>query len=474
MTMIIFFSGGIELTILKRSIQSLKNLKKRTLTLGIIFLIVSIFLVSGSVIKGSLQNMLDNAKKEVNPIATIETDLDSLMKDMMTGGKSSSSKPIDDKLADKIRNSKYVKDYSVYGSVDISTQYSKRDSKNSDVSDEYIEPTNSIEILDSQNNPTARADTELVDGRYVNDNDEDKVVVSEKYAKENALKIGDVLELLTDYGLYDAEKTKVEIVGIYSLTDNNNDIQKRMEEKTFYSNRKLVTEIKKVQFQGDTSSNLANYSKIKVNLKDPMNTEKFFEEIKGSENYDGIKFSSSYDQYKSMSNIVDSMANIFSAVQIIVFIVSGIIVALIMLISLRERKYEIGLLRSLGETKVNVLIQMFLEVFIIFVMFFTIGFGVSKYIVTPNATRIINEQLDQSISESSSKEQLPFKGPNFEEDNDSNLNVEHKLDSEGSSVSTYNVLIIFSSLSMVVLSATMLPTYKIIKRSPKSILSSTE
>lgn len=468
-------SGGIKLTILKRSIRSLTSLKKRTIILGVLFLLVSIFLVSGSVIKSSLQNMLDSAKKEVNPIATIETDLDSLMKDMMSGGKNSTSKPIDDKLVEKIKSSKYVKDYSVYGSADVSTQYSDNSQKNSNLSNDYIEPTNTIEILDSPNSSTSRAKSELVDGRYVKDNEDNKIIVSEKYAKQNNLKVGDTLDLLTDFGLYNTDKTKVEIVGIYRLSEkNNSDVQKKLEEKTFYSNRKLVSSIKKVQFQGDTSSNLANYSKIKVNLKNPMNTEKFFKEIKNGEDYEGIKFSSSYDQYKSMSGIVDSMSNIFSVIQAIVFVVSGVIVALIMLISLRERKYEIGLLRSLGESRLNVIVQMFLEVFIIFAFSFLVGFGISKYAVTPNITTVINEQLDQSISDNSTESQLPFKGPNFEEDTDSTLKANHKLTSKNSSVTMSTVLVIFSALSLVVFFTTTLPTLNVVKKSPKSILSSKE
>ena len=419
--------------------------------------------------------MLDSAKKEVNPIATIETDLDSLMKDMMSGGKNSTSKPIDDKLVEKIKSSKYVKDYSVYGSADVSTQYSDNSQKNSNLSNDYIEPTNTIEILDSPNSSTSRAKSELVDGRYVKDNEDNKIIVSEKYAKQNNLKVGDTLDLLTDFGLYNTDKTKVEIVGIYRLSEkNNSDVQKKLEEKTFYSNRKLVSSIKKVQFQGDTSSNLANYSKIKVNLKNPMNTEKFFKEIKNGEDYEGIKFSSSYDQYKSMSGIVDSMSNIFSVIQAIVFVVSGVIVALIMLISLRERKYEIGLLRSLGESRLNVIVQMFLEVFIIFAFSFLVGFGISKYAVTPNITTVINEQLDQSISDNSTESQLPFKGPNFEEDTDSTLKANHKLTSKNSSVTMSTVLVIFSALSLVVFFTTTLPTLNVVKKSPKSILSSKE
>ncbi|EGO6697902.1 ABC transporter permease [Enterococcus faecalis] len=463
------------MTIFKRSIQSLRSLKKRTIILGILFFLVSIFLVSGSVIKSSLQNMLDSAKKEVNPIATIETDLDSLMKDMMSGGKNSTSKPIDDKLVEKIKSSKYVKDFSVYGAADVSTQYSDNSQKNSNVSNDYIEPTNTIEILDSPNSSTSRAKSELVDGRYVKENEDNKIIVSEKYANQNNLKVGDTLDLLTDFGLYNTDKTKVEIVGIYRLSEkNNSDVQKNLEEKTFYSNRKLVSSIKKVQFQGDTSSNLANYSKIKVNLKNPMDTEKFFKEIKNGEDYEGIKFSSSYDQYKSMSGIVDSMSNIFSVIQAIVFVVSGVIVALIMLISLRERKYEIGLLRSLGESRLNVIVQMFLEVFIIFAFSFLIGFGISKYAVTPNITTVINEQLDQSISDNSSESQLPFKGPNFEEDTDSTLKANHKLTSKNSSVTMSTVLVIFSALSLVVFFTTTLPTLNVVKKSPKSILSSKE
>lgn len=460
------------MTILKRSIQSLRSLKKRTIILGMLFLLVSIFLISGSVIKSSLQNMLDSAKKEVNPIVTIETDLDSLLKDMMLGGKNTTSKPIDNKLVDIVKSSKYVKNYSVYGSADISTQFSENNQKNSE---DYIKPTNTIEILDSPNSPTSRANSELVDGRYVKDNEDDKIIVSEKYAKQNNLKVGDTLDLLIDFGLYNADKTKAKIVGIYRLSEkNNSDVQKKLEEKTFYSNRKLISSIKKVQFQGDTSSNLANYSKIKVNLKNPMDTEKFFKEIKNGEDYEGIKFNSSYDQYKSMSGIVDSMSNIFSVIQAIVFVVSGVIVALIMLISLRERKYEIGLLRSLGESRLNVIIQMFLEVFIVFALSFSVAFGISKYAVTPNITTVINEQLEKSTSDNSSESQLPFKGPNFEEDTDSTLKANHKLTSKDSSVSMSTVVVIFSALSLVVFFTTTLPTLNVVKKSPKSILSSKE
>lgn len=84
------------MTTFKRSFQSLLKLRKRTLVLSLIFLLMSTFLLSGSIVKGSLQTMLNSAKKEVNPITTIETGLDSLMKDMLTGGQNSTSKPIKD------------------------------------------------------------------------------------------------------------------------------------------------------------------------------------------------------------------------------------------------------------------------------------------------------------------------------------------------------------------------------------------
>ncbi|MGX6970339.1 ABC transporter permease [Vagococcus bubulae] len=460
--------------ILKRSIQSLKKLKKRTSILFLLFLIVVICLISGSVIKNSLQDMLNSAKKEVNPIATIETDLDSLMKDMMTGGQNSTSKPIDDELVEKVKKSDYVKEFSAYGSADVSTQYSEVASHNNTGSQDYIEPTNTIEILDSQNRPISRADTELVKGRYVTEEDNNKVIVSEEYANEEDLDIGDSLSLLTDYGLYDADKTLVEIVGIYKLSDNNSDVQKRLENQTFYSNRKLVSAIKKIQFQGDTSSNLANYSKIKVNLKDPMDTELFFSELQDGKDYEGIKFSSSYEQYQAMSHIVDGISKTFSVIQVVVFFVASIIMALIMLMSLRERRYEIGLLRSLGENKKNVLIQMFIEVFMIFIVSFLIGLAFAKYVVTPNMSTMINEKLDESMSESISETTVPFKGPNFEEDTDSELSVEPKIDSQTRKISTSSISIIFVTLTGIICLSTVLPTYSIVKKSPKQILSTTD
>lgn len=463
------------MTTIKRSFQSLKNLKKRTLIIGLIFLLVSTFLMSGSIVKGSLQSMLNSAKKEVNPIATIESDLDSLMKDMLTGGQKSTSKQIDDALVDEVKNSKYVQSYSVQGAADISLETSNNTNKSdSSLGSSYQGPTNTLEVLDNPTSSIARAQTNLVSGRYVTAEDRNKVIVSESYLKKNNLKLGDNVKIVTDTSnMAKTETVQTEIVGVYKLSSSSSDVQKKLEEQTFYSNRQLFSDIKKEQFKSMPTNSLAGYSKIKVNLKDPMDTEKFFTEIKGNLNLDGIKFSSSYNQYKSMSSIVDNIVTIFSVIQIAIFVIAGILVTLLMLISLRERKYEIGLLRALGESKGSVLIQMFLEVFIVFFAVFTIGFGLSKFVITPTISTGISKQVNQSMAPSDSSSGQLIKGPYFEEDKDSNFNYKQP-EAIANTTSVESVIIIFTSLTVIILLSTTLPTKKIVKQSPQSILSTTQ
>jgi hypothetical protein len=110
------------LRVIKRVLQSTINLKKRTLILGILFFIVTTFLISGSSLQNSLKGVLEKTKEKVTPVISIELDLDLLMQEMSGGNSASNRKNIDDTLVEKVRNSEYVREFSVYSSEETQSR----------------------------------------------------------------------------------------------------------------------------------------------------------------------------------------------------------------------------------------------------------------------------------------------------------------------------------------------------------------
>lgn len=469
------------MSIFKRIVQSIINLKKRTIILSILFIVVSVFLISGAAIQNSLKKVMNETKNQVNPIISVELDLDALMKEMYGGESSNNKQNIDEKLVEKISNSPYVKDFSVYSDAAVSTQFSSAETTN--VPDQapkgYTTPTNDLSIFDSTNPDLAKTEIKVVEGKLPDDSDlENPIMVSEKYAKEYNLNVGDSLKLDLNSG-FQEDKIKKEmnakVSGIYTLTEDNDPVYLKKEKETFYSTRKLLDDVKKIQTQDEEiNSPIMHYEKVKVELKNPMDTDKFISEIKSvGGDFSSIKFNSTYEQYKTISNMIDKIMNIFSVLQLVIFAVAAVIVSLIMLLSLRERKYEIGLLLALGETKFKILLQMFLEVMTVLAISFMIGFGISNFIVNPIATETINQEMQQTISDNK-QEPMVQRGPNYVEDTSVKLGTEIQIQKQDKVQNMRVAGFIFLILLVIILCSTTIPTMSILKKSPKSILSSTE
>ena len=448
--------------------------------LGGLFIVVSVFLVSGASIQNSLRQMLDETKKQVNPVITVELDLDALMKEMYGDASNDNKQSIDEELVKKISESSYVKDYSVYSTVSLSTQFSSEEKKevSSQMPEGYVPPTNELAIFDSKNPELAQTKIELLSGELPGDSKlNSPILVSEEYAKEHNLKVGDKLNLnfSNGFGGNEGKESVASIAGIYKLTSDNNQIYLNKEKATFYATREYVSQAKEAQFSDDSSSSpIAKFEKVKVELKNPMDTDKFIEEIKnGGGDFSVIEFNSSYEQYKAISAMIDNVMNIFTIIQFVVFVVAAVIVSLIMLLSLRERKYEIGLLLALGETKFKILMQMFIEVATVLIISFIIGFGIATFIVNPQATAAINKEMQQTMS-TAKKEPVAQRGPNYVEDKSTELEVDPEIKEQNNSENLKIVVFVFSGLLLIILLSTTIPTLRIIRKSPKTILTSTE
>lgn len=99
------------------------------------------------------------------------------------------------------------------------------------------------------------------------------------------------------------------------------------------------------------------------------------------------------DSYNQIVGPVEGLSSVSSTFLIIVLIFGGISIAVISSIAIRERKYEIGVLRAMGMKKSTVSFSLWLEVFLITAVCVVIGIFGGTMIAQPIAD-ILLQQID--------------------------------------------------------------------------------
>ena len=180
-----------------RIIKSITSLKKRTAIIGGLFLVVSTFLITARLTQYELQKVLENVQKDLNSIVTIELDYEKILQSMYSGDLQSGTDVLNEELLEKIEKSSYVEDFSVSAATQLFTQYADRTPKHEDkVPGGIIEPSNEIEIYDSNDPELAKYNLQIIEGDLTTNNKETyPIMVSKKYAEKHKLSIGDPLTL---------------------------------------------------------------------------------------------------------------------------------------------------------------------------------------------------------------------------------------------------------------------------------------
>lgn len=196
----------------------------------------------------------------------------------------------------------------------------------------------------------------LTAGRYIteeeNTNNAFVAIVSENFAAKNALDIGSIIEMgIEDYSnmTEDSEvyeptinTNDYEVIGVYAGASEN-------------SANNIFT----------TSSENDYLSSIQFGLGDPLEVENFIARNKVKLPSEYNELTSGNKQFKSLTkplNFVSTITNLFIGV---VFVAGAIITIALVTIYVRDRRFEIGLLLSMGESRLKIVSQFIVELTII-------------------------------------------------------------------------------------------------------------
>ena len=376
------------MSIFNRAYLYIVRKKVRSSILFLIVTLISFFLLSGSVLNTTVNNISKNLYKDVNFGFTIES-IDK------------SNKEIEKDTLKKINEVDGVnqKNYLYAKSVNVVDKKVVQENQNITISDEMKNKSNLVMmngITSTKNNIDFKSEVlKLEKGRHIEEIDQNKILIHEKFASINNLNLGDKIKLEQN-GI----TIELEIVGIYSgeKTNNFEGLSSDFIENTVYtdynSSQKLL----------DYASN-NRVTSVDYGVNNPTKLDDIIRSVE-SLGINNIAVSKSNKNYELVTSSVESITKLINMIRIGSVIVGVVILSLVLMFWIRERLYEIGVLLSLGISKINLILQFAVETLMVTIFGFLSALGLEfillKYI-RGNTTSIFSEDLPKIISDELTK-----------------------------------------------------------------------
>ncbi|PEJ75685.1 permease [Bacillus wiedmannii] len=469
---------------MKRAILSMKKRIGTSLILMAVFLIVTNLVLSGFTIQNASKKAADAARKKLGADVTLSLDFDKLGQQARETGEMPNPPKLNTKEADQLAKSKYVKDYnyitSTFGISDglklVGASEGEEKGKGKagmaavrggsgsgteiDMNSSFmIEGVRKTALQESFKNGKSK----IIDGKPITEQmkDQNVALMEKRLAELNNLKVGDKVKVQSG----DKKETlEVEIIGIY---ETNEQAMGQQAPPIMDPANKLYmphSTMKKLEIDQGISSIQVVYF-----LKDPQNIEAFKEEAKKSDiDFNYYKLDAHDSLYKQM---IGPIENISSTSQMIIYIVSiagAIILGLIIMLSIKARRKEMGILLSIGEKKWKLMAQFVVEVVCIAILAFglsiTTGAKISQFI----GNNLLSSEIATAGEETNTSQNgtVMVAGPGGTVQNQK----EDPIDKINVSVTGEDVGKMGGIGLAIAILATLLPALSILRLNPKQIL----
>ena len=214
----------------------------------------------------------------------------------------------------------------------------------------------------------------LKQGRHLEQNDKAKVLIHEAFAQKNNLKIGDKIELslINASGKKtETQKTKFEIIGIFSVKkqEKYTGLSSDFSENTIFSDFETTMRSLNLPEDKDLLSKITLYTETADQLdKAIAKTEKL------NIDWSKYKIEKNNAAFKDSLESIAGVKNIINLMTYLIIIGGSVVLSLILMLWLRERIYEIGILLSIGASKLHIVSQFIIELVLISIPTMIISF----------------------------------------------------------------------------------------------------
>lgn len=475
----------------KRAWLSVKRKKTKSIILFLFLFIISNLVLSAISIKNVITESMNLAKKSLGGEVSLSMNMEKLRNNFMDNkeepsidDKKENMEKMHDKMdesnitksdVDKLKNIKYVKDIKYTFSVDgeessfklysNSTEedgenkdFSKRDNMNNSL---QIEAINTFKLQDDYVNKTI----EFTEGEAFDEDDNDTVIISYELANSNNLSINDKIKVKDSSG----NEHELTIIGIYQNTDS----------RGFNNYNKIyINTSTGEKFLSEDDYNNGNYkvSSAIFYLDNPENSDKFISKAKKlitdlDDRY--LKLDIDKESYEQMVSSLEGVSKFSNTILIVVVLASIVVISLMVINSLKDRNYEIGVLLSLGEKKKKIVGQFIIELILIATIAFVLSIGSSSLISQKLADTVLESQ--NKVENKMNDSRQGGRGNDFSPFNmnkgKSNVKVIDEIDVN---VNKEDIGLLFIVGYGIIFISMIVPSIKIINSDPKDILSRRE
>jgi len=399
---------------IKRAWLNLTAKKGRSVLLILVTSAIMLFVLAGLLIRNAADTATSHAKQQVGATVTLSANREAAFKQMRSRSSTSKTKrpklttsPVKLSDAKKIAQLNQIASYSATvatsanakGFEAISTSSSAAgggmgmkggsSTSSGDIAISGVSATSSVSAFESKA-------SKITKGRGITASDvgTKNVVIESELAKQDDLSVGDTLKLKGTTGT----KTTytLMIVGIYKAAANTSTQQgpgATDPANSVYTSYTFANTVKGSKYKNTADSvtfnvsNPAKVSAVKTAGKKLINTSK----------YSLSADDSSYQTVKASMNNVKSFAD---KIVWLVAIAGTIILALIVILMIRERRYEIGVLLSLGEARWKIVAQFFVEMVMVLVVSIAIAGAGGKFVGNQLGQQLVSQQTTTATTNS--------------------------------------------------------------------------
>lgn len=447
-----------------------KNMGRTILLLGVAFLIVNL-VMAGLEIKTATKKSMDATRQSLGSDVTLAYNMKALMRNRSKGealDELNTSIKVSD--ANKLSKLQYVKSVNYLQTVSVNTDDIEPVNMSSTTT--ASQPNQSVKNngpapMDN-NNFTVSGQTTMKTlsafvnknyvlklGRLLNESDAktNNAVISSELASDNNLKVGSTFSVYTTDSSNNKTSITVQVVGIYNV--------KTVNQIGGFSNRQspyntIYTSLETAQKLNNSTTTI---SSAIYTLDDPLQISAFKKLAKKtSVDWNTYTLDANDQIYQMSIGSLKNMNKFASLFVLIVIVVGAIVMALVLILALRSRYYEYGILLSLGESKLRIIGQQLIEVGLVVVLAFMLSLGSGQFVGKKISSILA------SASASSSTVMMKMPTSNNEQHpqpktKDFDVTLSGEVIGEVAGVSV-----------LIVVIAILLPSFAILHMSPRKIL----
>ena len=482
---------------IKNALLSLKKNIGKTILLFVIIVVITNLVIAGLSIQSATKKSMDQIRSSLGNDVTLSVDFRNMMKNRKPSEAVSNETSLTTTMADSLKDLKYVKNYNYQistsansnsiSAVETASDNSNNQQDTNKPNDQPEQASNQVDFTISANTTMKYLDSftnnnyKLTKGRLLTTKDQNtnNCVIETNLASDNDLSVGDTFTITTTVN-DETITQELTIVGIYEIQSTN-------EIGSAHFNNPVNTIYTDLSIGQTLTGSSENITSAIYYLDDPENAEAFVELAKKKSDIDFDTFSLDANNrlYQQNASSLENMQSFAKMFVWIVVIAGSAILCLILALTIRNRYYEIGVLLSLGQSKVKIIAQQLIEVGLIAVVAFVISLGTGQ-LTSHYMGNMLESSSSSNVMQMGQKGDQPNDNQNQSDSNQQKNNTQTKENFLGNmmqgpsnqeldvSITGENVIQLAGVTAAICIVSIAVPAAYVLRLTPRQILSRKE